>query len=136
MTITISPIYFYYWIFSVVFESIYIYIQWVRFKRKGELYDRIMEIKSAMLQSASFKFMYKKIFNPFVITAFLIFFSIVSMFMLPLSLWELFKKLIGYKSKLEKQADEEAAAYARAKDFMKDEGDIGVESEIVINCEK
>jgi len=139
MTITISIEFICYWIFTVIFEAIYIFILWEKFKKKTQEHKFVMMLKEAYKNNVSLKLIYKMIFSPLGFFLGFCFLSIVSPVMFLFSLLTLFKKIIGYKSKLEKEAEkqskEDEEAIQRSKEFMKKEG-CEIEGEIHIDVDK
>ena len=77
-------------------------------------------------KSASLKLLYKRILSPIGFIIGFVMFSFITPILFPFSLWRLFKKLIGYKSKLEKESEKETQAYEKAveksEEFLKNEG--------------
>ena len=122
MTITLNEQFLYYWIFTVIFETIYVLIQWNTFKKRKEQYEYLVKMKETMFKTATLKLTLKLIFNPLGYLIMFLFFSLVSQIMFTFSLIRLSKKMVGYKSKLEKQAEQESKAYERAKEWRKNEG--------------
>jgi len=126
MTITINLTIFYCWLTIAVFEAVYTYISWLKFKKALKQQEFAKMVVEAYKQSPSFKLMVRIIFNPISCVILFSLFVIVS----PLSfIWTIFglsKKVIGYKSKLQKESEAELAAIEKAKkhseDFMKNEG--------------
>jgi predicted membrane protein len=131
MTITINENILYYWIFSITFETIYCYvnlsISWNQFK-KNKKYEIVTDIINQFKQQASFQLIWKIIFNPFSIFVAYIIFCIISPILLPFSLITLFKKMIGYKSPLQKRAEQEKKdmeeSESKSKEWMKNEGEV------------
>jgi superfamily I DNA/RNA helicase len=120
MTIFIPQSLFYYYLLSVVFESIYLYIifnkNWKQIKENKTLYSFFNLLVDQFKKMKSTQFIIKQIFNvrgyfiAFIIICF------IAPFLFPFSLFSLFKKIIGYKSKLEKQANEEARKVKEAQE--------------------
>ncbi len=121
-----------YIILSVVFESIYLFFGIKNFKNKLKLkpeYAQYTSIYYALLERPSIQLLKQRLWNWYTITfIFTPLFIILSPFLLPPSLFSLIKKLFGYKSKLEKEAEieEKSAEEARirAEEWMKNEGDM------------
>lgn len=132
MTITINQTYFYYWIIAIVFETIYVYvsfkIEWKKVKKKEEQYSTVIAIIKAYKEQATYKLLWKKIFNPITYVAVYILFCITSPIFFPFSLFKLIRKMFGYKTKLEKQSEIEnqkaEEARKRHEEWMKTEGDM------------
>lgn len=130
MTITINAYVLYYWAFAIVFETIYSYITfkqaWKKLKKTVEAHEYVMDMINAVKQMASAKFLWKKIFSPYGYFIGYLIFCIVAPFLFIASLVTLSKKLIGYKSKLEKDAEVEEKmaeeAQKEAKEWMANEG--------------
>ena len=130
MTITINETFFYYWICSIIFETVYSYITfkiaWKKLKKKSEQYEMIMMFIEQIKKLASVQLAFKMIFNRFnYITGYLIF-CILSPLLAPISLIRLFKKIVGYKTDLEKKVIEEEKkmeeAERKSKEWMETEG--------------
>lgn len=125
MTITINIFFFYYWIITIIYETINVIIIWKKFKKKTEQHEMFVAYKEALKRSASMQMLWKAIFSPLGASIAFIFMCIVSPIMFPFSLITLFKKLIGYKSELEKKVEVEEKSYEEAKKrsdhFMKNE---------------
>lgn len=130
MTITINETVIYYWIFSIVFGTIYNYIQikiaWRQLKKSVESHQMVMMFLDTIKKLASTQFLLKQIFN---IKGYLfgyLIFCIISPILTPFSLITLFKKMIGYKSDLQKKAEAEGKKMEEdeklAKVWMKNEG--------------
>jgi hypothetical protein len=129
MTITINPIFIYCWAFIIVFETIHGIILWKRFckKLKKKKYEFFLSTVDAMKKSfAGIRLAHKKIFNPFNYFVLYILFCIMCPFFFLSSLKSIFKKIIGYKSKLEIQVAEEERKFEEAQkaseEFMRNEG--------------
>lgn len=125
MTITINIYFFYYWLIAIIYETINFIIIWKKFKKKTEQHEFFNAYKEALKRSASLQWLWKAIFSPVGFSLGFMFMCTVSPIMFPFSLITLFKKLIGYKSDLEKKVDVEQESYERAKrksdDFMNNE---------------
>lgn len=99
-------------------------------KKKWEANPDFLMFKTVFFSSPSFKLLWKSIYSPFGFFLAFSFLSIISPVLFLFSAKTLFLKLIGYKSKLEKEAEIEAKnieeAHAKAKAysewFMKNEG--------------
>lgn len=118
-----------YWIFAVLFETIYLYFGWQRAKKQLLANTGIQMFVSIAKQNANYQSLKRKIWNPYTIIFVAIPLGIiVSPFLLPLSLFSLVKKIIGYKTKLEKAAEEERKRFEESekkhKEWMEKEGDI------------
>ncbi len=132
MTITINQTFLYYWLFAIIFETIYNYItfttEWSKFKKRleAEEYAIYKELFNQYKQMSSIQLIWRKVFNPMSYFVGYIIFCIVTPIILPMSLITLFKKLIGYKSDLQKRAEMEGKrmeeANEREHEWMKNEG--------------
>ena len=121
-----------YAVIAVIFEAIYIYIEFKKglnkLKQKPE-YEHYKSFYKAIFSTASMMLLKSKIWNWYTITfVFIPLFIFVSPFLFPSSLFSLIKKVFGYKSKLENKADIEEKlseeASIKAKEWMENEGDI------------
>lgn len=125
--------------FAIVYEAITVYVGWKKLKKQFAGNEMIMMIKQGIMQSAQGKMMKKIIFSPPTFIFAGIAFIIASPLMLPFSVWSHVKKLLGYKSKLQKQAESETKAMEEAKkqsdEFMKTEGRGISEEPIIIDDE-
>jgi hypothetical protein len=130
MTITINETVIYYWIFSIVFGTIYNYIQikigWRQLKKSAESHQMVIIFLDSIKKLAATQFLLRQIFNIKGYFIGYLIFCIISPILLPFSLSTLFKKMIGYKSNLQKKAEAEGAkmeqAEKDAKEWMKNEG--------------
>ena len=129
MTFTINEYFIYYWIFSILFECTYLFFEFRKLRNKYNTkpeYEQVRLIVNTYMQMAAIKLLYKKVVSPVGLIGSFVFLSIVSPFVFPFTLISLFKTLIGYKSKLEKQVELETKQFEEAKkwsdDFMKNEG--------------
>lgn len=126
MTFSISQLFFYYWILSIIFEAVYCFYLWKQAKKKLAKYPSVAVFLNALKSVASAQLILKKIFGPLGYSIGFVLLCIISPVMFPFSIITLFKKLIGYKSKLEKKAEEELKdaerAEQRSNDFMRNEG--------------
>ena len=130
MTITINPIFLYCYAFVIVFETIHGFILLRKFRKKLEdkkyesLFSTIDGLKKTF---ASIRLAHRSVFNPYVYFMCYVLFCILSPLFFLSSLKSIFKKIIGYKSKLEKQVEEEEKKFEEAQkaheDFMKNEGE-------------
>lgn len=130
MTITINETFLYYWLCTVIFETIYSYIAFKialkQFKKNVEQYEFFMIIIKQLKQMASVKLLWKIIFNPFTYIIVYLIFCFITPLLTPFSLFRLLKKIVGYKTELEKKAKSEEKAMEEAqlisKEWMKNEG--------------
>lgn len=143
MTITIHPIMLYYWAFSIVFLTIYYYFDlknnWNKFKKNAEAYQFLKAVYENLKQSPSVKFMIKQILSfKFLFSLYLVF-CIISPILMIFTTFSIVKKLIGYKSKLQKEAEEEVKKVEEAKkeqdDWLRNEG-VFADEEPLINSIK
>ena len=108
MTITIPVFFFYYWLFAIVFEIFNALHSWFDFQKrykKTEVYEVLKSMWYGVRKMASGKFLIRKLFfSPLTYIIALVFLCIISPFSLPFSLIGVTKRIIGYKSKLEKEA--------------------------------
>jgi len=131
-----------YIIIAVIFEAIYFVVSFKKglkkFKQKPE-YEQYKAFYKSLMSSASMMLLKTKIWNWYTVSFVMIpLFIFVSPFLFPSSLFSLIKKMFGYKSKLEKKAEVEEKlseeASIKAKEWMKNEGDMNhVDEEIIIN---
>lgn len=119
---------------AAVFETIYFFFLWKKFKNKMDTNPQFQMIKGMVLSFKSAQSLKKKIWNPITIVFFVVpIFIIISQIIFPLTIISLLKKLIFGKSKLDKEAEAEQMAmgqsFSQAKDFLKNEGrfDVTVE---------
>lgn len=127
----------YYWLFAIAFELVYLYFVAQKLKKQllnSNTYKMYWPMVSGFLQnSANAKIIWSVITGPtgMIFAAALLF--IAAPVLLPLSIFSLAQKLVGYKSKLEKAADTETKALqeheAQSNEFMKTEGVIAYESD-------
>ena len=130
MTITINITIIYYWLFAIVFGTIYNYIQfkiaWRELKKSVESHQIVMMILDTIKKMASTQFILKQMFNIKGYVIGYLIFCIISPILLPFSLFTLFKKMIGYKSDLQKKAEAEREKMEKSqnesKEWMKNEG--------------
>ncbi|MFA7307643.1 MAG: hypothetical protein WC026_13325 [Hyphomicrobium sp.] len=126
MTPTIKLILICYWTFTVLYESIFIVIEWKRFKKKMEKNEMIQVLKMTYQQSAQMQLFWKRIWSPLGFFVGFTFLCITSPVLFVFSVQTLLKKLFGYKSALEKRAEEEAKMMEEAQqkrdEFMRTEG--------------
>ena len=130
MTFTISQPLFYYWIFAIIFEAIYCFYLWKQAKKKIAKNAVVMLFINTMKTIPSLQLILNKIIGPLGFSVGFVLLSIVSPIMFPFSVLTLLKKLIGYKSRLEKKAEEHEKMYEKAEadakrhsdNFMRNEG--------------
>ena len=131
---------------AFVFEAIFLYYMWGKFKKKMDS-PQFQMIKGMVANINSFQALKKKIFNPFtLIFAGIPILVLISPFLFPLTIISMLKKLIFGKSKLEKQADAEQKmmqeAFGQSQDFLKNEGremhitEIDLDFKIDLNIEE
>lgn len=111
---------------AFVFEAIFFYFMWRKFKKKMDE-PQFQMVKGIVMSIKSAQALKKKIWNPFtLIFAGIPILALVSPFIFPLTLISMLKKLIFGKSKLEKEAEAEQKAMEEAQrkaaEFMKTEG--------------
>jgi len=113
------------WLSIFIFEVIHLYINWVNFKKKMKKNETVMFMVEAFKKSPNFLRLWKMIYNPFTLFVLLMILAIISPVVFIFSAFSLLKKLVGYKSKLQKQAEAEEKAMEEAKkkseEFMKNE---------------
>ena len=128
MTIIINFYFLCYWAVSIIIEAADMYWGFKTVKKELEKKPMAMMIWNSLKTSmpANLEKIRKIIFGPTGYILGFVFLAIASPFMLPFTLIRHFKKAIGYKSKLDKQADAETKqmeeAEISAKEFMKHEG--------------
>lgn len=127
MKIEINETLIYYWLFAIIFETIYCWITlkivWYKFKKKSpQQHDYVLALIDSFKQNPSIYIVWKKIFNPFGYTAIYVIFCIIAPIFFPFSLIILLKKMVGYKSKLEKKAYAMEQAYDKSQEWLKNEG--------------
>ncbi len=88
--------------------------------------EMAMIIFHSIKQSPSYAKIQKLIYNPFIIIIGLIVFAIICPILFPLAIFSILKKLIGYKTKLEIEAEQQLKAMEESKrqseEFIKNEG--------------
>ena len=140
MTITINTYFLFYWICAIVFETIYVYTLWKEAKKQMVKYPMLMTFKETFMKTAGLQLVYNMLFSPPTFILGFVLLCFASPLIFPFSLLTLFKKLIGYKSKLEKQADDITESYEKSKkeseEFMKNEDRRNVETEQPIKNEE
>lgn len=112
---------------AAIFETIYFFFIWKKFKNKMDTNPQFQMIKGMMLSFKSAQSLKKKICNPVTIIFGLFpFIIIISQIIFPFTIISLLKKLIFGKSKLEKEAEAEQIAmgqsFSQVQDFLKNEG--------------
>ncbi len=126
MTITITSPVLIYWTIAFNFEVVYIFFMWRRYKKKAQQHPYFPMVMSYYEGSPTFRSAIKKMVSPYTAIVGLVLLLFVSPFMFPFSLVQILQEAIGYKSKLEKEADAEQAEQAeiakKAQEFMKHEG--------------
>ncbi len=87
---------------------------------------RVQKLLEIYKSNAQMQLLWKKIYNPLGVLCVAILYIILCPILFLISFKNLFKKAIGYKSKLEKKAEEEARLFEESKkqseEFMKTEG--------------
>jgi hypothetical protein len=128
MTLTIHPYFLYYWLFAIVFCSVHNFIELRTGLRKLKTEEKFAQLRTIFdhfKQQASMQFLWKQIVNPFSISVAYLIFCIVTPVLLPRTLFKLGKKATGYKTKLEKKAEQETKdmeeAKKRSEEFMRTE---------------
>lgn len=126
MTITLNSTILYYWLAVSIFEAVYFYISWRKFKKQARNNQFVKILIEVYKSSPSCKLLLRIVFNPATILIIIGLFILFSPLSFIWSLIAIFKKAIGYKSKLQKESDIEIAEIERAKkkseEFMKNEG--------------
>lgn len=130
MTITIPISVLYCWAFITAAEFVSMYFSYKSFKKKIAENELFLVLKAAYVQSPSWQLLYKQLFNPATYIFVGVLFALLSPLLFISSLFTGVKKLIGYKSPLQKKAEAEALALQKARDeaikrseeFMRSEG--------------
>lgn len=125
---------------AFVFEAIFFYFMWRKFKKKMDE-PQFQMVKGIVMSIKSAQALKKKIWNPFtLIFAGIPILALVSPFIFPLTLISMLKKLIFGKSKLEKEAEAEQKAMEEAQrkaaEFMKTEGHVNLDFNIDLNIDE
>lgn len=142
MTLIINKFFLYYWLFSIVFETIYAVYIWKDWSKKIKSNEFIIMLKKAIEYSASLQLLFKTIFNPVTYIMMYIIFVLISPLLFPASLFGIIKRATGYKSKLERKSEEEIKrmeqAKKRSEEFMRTEGrgEFPIEHTIIIPPKK
>lgn len=125
MTFTINITFLYYWIIAIVFETIYCYFIFKTGWNKAKQNETFTIIVNSLKELASFKLLWKSVFNPVTYIIVYLILCLVAPILFPYSLFKIIRKLFG-KTKLEKQAEKETESYEasqeRSEDFMENEG--------------
>lgn len=129
MTIHINTYFLYYWLVAIIGVSIELYFIYKSGKKKLTQMGIMPMITGYLSHSPSLQLIRKTIFSPLGFILGSVFLIIVAPFMFPFSVITGIKKIVGYKSKLEKQADAEekqmeeamAASKRESAEFMKNE---------------
>jgi len=128
-----------YSIIAVIYESIYVSIEWKKVKKKFLDNISIQMFLQMMSTSEAGKTIKKAFKNPFYIFIGFLLFVVASPFLFPLSIFSLIKRAIKYESEAEKRMKAEAMSIEQAKkdseEFMKHEGVFSPEEEIIIEHE-
>ena len=129
MTITINLYVVYTWLFIIVFETIYSYVTLRKAfeeAKKMEGFSIAKMVFNSLKERPSFLLMYKRVVNPVGFLVAYIIFCLICPLVFPSSLISVFKKCIGYKSELEKKAEEEEKEIKeqekQSERFMESEG--------------
>lgn len=101
----------YYWIFSFIWEAITLGIAWKKMKADAEKNRTIMAFIHGLKKSSSARLLGKTIFGIEGFILGFIFLAVASPFLFLFSLFSLFKRMVGWKSKLEKKAEAEISLY-------------------------
>src|ERR1035437_787147 len=115
-----------YVIVAVVYHAVRFYISWRKFKKKAEVNQSWKAIKDVILTFANGRLLKKKLLNFYTIPLIVILAVITCCYILPFCIFDLLKKSVGYKTKTEKEAEEEnrlmEEAHIKSQEFLKNEG--------------
>lgn len=109
-----------YWIYTIIVETIYYYnlikseIKKLKAVPEYDLYFKavIEQIKQVAYMRLSFK----RMFNPFTYILMYLVFCIFCPILFPYNIFNRIKRIFGYKSELEKRAEEAAKEYYAAQE--------------------
>lgn len=106
-----TQIVLYYWVFAFIWEAVALGIAWKKLKQDAEKHRGIMEFISRLKKSPSARFLGKTIFGIEGFVLGFILLAVASPFLFQFSLFGMFKRMVGWKSKLEKKAEAEISLH-------------------------